>query len=98
MVADIRRIYIGAYPPNRYGIPHDRSTIKGPPSPSNNSIHNADCKKSRTMPDFAAVKELVEQQESTPTDAQGASMVQALAIRRPLPVHGVAIFSLGIKL
>ncbi len=39
-------------------IPRDRSTIKGPP-PSKNSIHDADCKKNKTMPDFAAVKELV---------------------------------------
>ena len=44
-----------------YSLPHlrggcDRSTKRTPPS--NNSIHDTDCK---TMPDFATVKELVEQ-------------------------------------
>ncbi len=56
----------GAYPPSRCGISliprdHSASTIKGPP-PSNESLHDAYCKKSKTMPDFVAVKELVEQQ------------------------------------
>ncbi len=36
----------------------DRSTTKGPPT-SNNSIHGADCKKSKL--DFSVIKELVEQ-------------------------------------
>ena len=38
-------------------IPRDRSTIKET-SPSNNSIHDADYKKSKAMPDFTAVIEL----------------------------------------
>ncbi len=37
-------------------LPRDSSTIKGPP-PSNDSLHDAYCKKSKTMPDFVAVKE-----------------------------------------
>ena len=36
-------------------VPRDRSIIKGPP-PSNASLHDAYCKKSKTMLDFVAVK------------------------------------------
>ena len=61
----------------RVGVTY--STIKGPP-PSNNSIHNAYCKKSKPMPDFVAVKELVEQQ----VVSYRLRLVQALCIRRPL--------------
>ncbi len=66
----------------RVVIPRDRSTIKGPP-PSNASLHDAYCKKSKTMPDIVAVKELVEQQADS-YRCSGASLVQALCIQRPL--------------
>ncbi len=71
-----------AYPPGRWYIwliPRDRSSIKDLP----NSIHDAYCKKSKTMPDFVAVKELVEQQVDS-YRCSWASLVQALCIRRPL--------------
>ncbi len=45
-------------------IPRDSSIIKGPP-PSNASLHDAYCKKSKAMPDFVAVNKLVEQQVDT---------------------------------
>ncbi len=53
--------------------------LKGP-LPSNNSLYR---KKSKTMPDFVAVKELVEQQVDS-YRCSGASLVQALCIRCPL--------------
>ena len=66
------------YPPSRCGI--SGSTIKGPPT-SNNSTHDADYKTSK--PDFAAMKELVEQHVDSYRYSR-ASLVQELAIRRPL--------------
>ena len=50
---------------------------------SNNSIHDTYCKKSKTMPDFAAVKELVKQHVDSYI-CSGASLVQALTILLPL--------------
>ena len=55
------------------------------PPPSNNSIHDADCKKNKTMSDFVAIKELVEQHvNSYIYRCSRAFLVQALTIRRPL--------------
>ena len=59
-----------AYPPSRCGISdlyyiHDRST-RTPPI-ATIQLYDADCK---TMPDFAAVKELVEQHVDSYTDTQ----------------------------
>ncbi len=74
----------GAYPPSRCGISdlyHVTAALyKGPP-PSNDSLHDAYCKKSKTMPDFVAVKELVDQQVDS-YRCSGAALVQALCIRR----------------
>ncbi len=72
-----------AYPPSRCGISdlyyiHDRST-RTPPI-ATIQLYDADCK---TMPDFSAVKELVEQHVDSYRYSR-ASLVQALAIRSSL--------------
>ncbi len=81
--ASLEPQYVQDIPHLRVGVVYLTYTKGPPPQPSNDSLHDAYCKKSKTMPDFVAVKELVEQQVDS-YRCSGASLVQALCIRRPL--------------
>ncbi len=75
----------GTYPPSRCGISDlyhmTASTIKGPPLATIQSTMQT-AKKNKTMPNFAVVKELVEQHVDSYRYSR-ASLAQALPIRRP---------------